>query len=211
MPPRRSTRTVTLKAAPKAATTKAAAKAPAKAPARGRARVAKRPAAPESDSRTPSPAPPPKRRRAQSKASPLVAEESKSSVESKKTDKSAKSTKSAEKKEKKPAKVVVQKKPYFNALPTPPEHSRPAPLLFTWGAGNFGQFGAGENVLGELEKPTRNKLIEQKVAEGAFGEPGAGLEAVAAGGMFSLFIDEKGTVSSCILTRISVARTDTVC
>lgn len=104
-----------------------------------------------------------------------------------------KPSKPVEKKEKKPAKVV-QQKPYFNALPSPPEHPRPAPQLFVWGAGNFGQFGMGEDALGEFEKPQRNKLVEQKSEDGEFGEEGAGLETVAAGGMYSLFIDEKGTV-----------------
>ncbi|KAJ3531511.1 hypothetical protein NM688_g7565 [Phlebia brevispora] len=55
----------------------------------------------------------------------------------------------------------------------------------------------GEDALGELEKPTRNKLVEQKMQDGEFGEEGAGLEAVAAGGLFTLFVDEKGTVWSC--------------
>jgi regulator of chromosome condensation len=128
----------------------------------------------------------------------LTTDESKSSVESKKTEKSVRSTKSAGTKEKKPPKAVVQKKPYFNPLPSPPDHIRPAPQLFVWGAGNFGQFGMGEDSLGEFEKPTRNKLVEEKGEDGAFGGEGAGLESVAAGGMYSLFIDEKGTVSCCL-------------
>ncbi|KAI0346831.1 RCC1/BLIP-II [Trametopsis cervina] len=103
--------------------------------------------------------------------------------------------------EKKPSttkieKVKVPKSP-FNQIPSPPEHLRPAPVLFAWGAGNFGQFGMGDEHLGEFEKPTRNKLVEQKMQEGVFGDEGAGLEAVAAGGMYSLFIDEQGTVWSC--------------
>ena len=53
----------------------------------------------------------------------------------------------------------------------------------------------GEDALGEYEKPTRNKVVEQKMQEGEFGRAGAGLEAVAAGGLFSIFVDEKGTVS----------------
>lgn len=193
MPPRRSTRApATTKPQSKPEPTKPAAKAAAKAPARARGRPAKRPAAPETDSRTPSPTPPAKRRRAGSRAANgLAATESKESIESEK--KAAKAAKPVEKKEKKPK--TVQKKPYFNSLPSPPEHVRPAPILFAWGAGNFGQFGMGEDALGEFEKPQRNKLVEQKIAEGAYGGEGAGLESVAAGGMFSLFIDEKGTVS----------------
>ena len=53
----------------------------------------------------------------------------------------------------------------------------------------------GEDALGEIEKPQRSKVVEEKMASGAFGEEGAGLEAVAGGGLFSLFVDEKGTVS----------------
>lgn len=83
----------------------------------------------------------------------------------------------------------------MNALPTPPEHARPAAQLFGWGAGNFGQLGMGEDLLGEYEKPMRNKIVEQKMQDGEFGEDDAGLEAVAAGGLFTLLLDEKGTVS----------------
>jgi hypothetical protein len=53
----------------------------------------------------------------------------------------------------------------------------------------------GENQLGELHKPARNKWAEQGMAEGRFGPTeGAGLESVAAGGLYSLFVDENGTV-----------------
>ena len=199
MPLRRSTRAVPAKEAPKAEPKKAAAKAAPKPAARGRSRVAKRRAADDSDTPTPSP-PPTKRRRAGSKVTKGIAAQgsltSDSSKENKteRIEKPAKAAKPVEKKEKKVVKTV-QKKPYFNPLPTPPEHTRPAPLLFVWGAGNFGQFGMSEDALGEFEKPTRNKLVEEKMADGAFGGEGAGLEAVAAGGMYSLFIDEIGTVS----------------
>ncbi|KAH7890593.1 hypothetical protein F5I97DRAFT_1826689 [Phlebopus sp. FC_14] len=45
--------------------------------------------------------------------------------------------------------------------------------------------------------PRRNPWVETKIGEGVFGSGGAGLEAIAAGGMHTLFIDEKGTVWSC--------------
>lgn len=82
-----------------------------------------------------------------------------------------------------------------NALPAPPAHERPAYQLFVWGAGNFGQFGMGPTNLDEFDKPKRNTWIEKKIEEGAFGGEGAGLESVAAGGLHTMFIDEKGTVS----------------
>ena len=197
MPPRRSSRAASTKPQSKLETAKPAPKAAEKPAARGRSRPAKRPAAPETDSRTPSPTPPAKRRRAGSKAPNGVAAPDREIKEpAKKAEKRSKSTKPVEKekKEKKPPKIV-QQKPYFNALPTPPEHPRPAPQLFVWGAGNFGQFGMGEDALGEYEKPQRNKLVEQKMEEGVFGGEGAGLETAAAGGMYTLFVDEKGTVS----------------
>lgn len=114
-------------------------------------------------------------------------------------EKVAEKTSKVEKKpvEKKAAKPVVTKPP-FNPLPSPFEHLRPTPVLFIWGTGNFGQLGAGEDMLDEISKPQRNKLVEQKIQEGAFGELGAGLETIAAGGMFSLMLDEKGTVSSVL-------------
>ncbi|EPQ59146.1 RCC1/BLIP-II protein [Gloeophyllum trabeum ATCC 11539] len=88
--------------------------------------------------------------------------------------------------------------PYFNPLPIPPAHMRPPYQLWGWGAGNFGQLGMGPDLLGEYPKPKRNLWIEEQIKKGTFGdEEGAGLEAIAAGGMHTIFIDEKGTVWSC--------------
>jgi regulator of chromosome condensation len=94
-----------------------------------------------------------------------------------------------------PVREEVQQKPYFNPIPTAPAHTRPAAQLFAWGAGNFGQFGMGIDFLGELPKPKRSLWIEEQIKEGTLGGEGAGLETVAAGGLHSLLIDEKGTVS----------------
>ncbi|EEB90144.1 hypothetical protein MPER_11688, partial [Moniliophthora perniciosa FA553] len=91
----------------------------------------------------------------------------------------------------------VQTKPYLNPLPSPPEKTRPGLQLFVWGAGNFGQFGLGPDVLDELDKPKKHAWAEQQMQAGTFGEEGAGLEDIAAGGMHSLLLDEKGTVWSC--------------
>lgn len=87
-----------------------------------------------------------------------------------------------------------QSKPYFNQLPTPPQRQRPGLLPFVWGTGNFGQFGLGPEVLAELPKPRRHTWMEKKMEGGILGEPGAGIESVAAGGLHTVFIDEKGTV-----------------
>jgi regulator of chromosome condensation len=95
-----------------------------------------------------------------------------------------------------PVREEVQQKPYFNPLPTPPAHTRPAAQLFVWGAGNFGQFGMGSDFLGEFGKPRRNLWIEEQMKKGTLGGEGAGLEAAAAGGLHTLLIDEKGTVST---------------
>ncbi|KAF5358908.1 hypothetical protein D9758_004806 [Tetrapyrgos nigripes] len=100
----------------------------------------------------------------------------------------------AAKKSKAPA---VQTKPYFNPLPAPPPKARPGLQLFVWGAGNFGQFGLGPDVLDEFDKPKKHAWAEEQIQKGTFGEEGAGLEAIAGGGMHSLFIDEKGTIWSC--------------
>lgn len=52
----------------------------------------------------------------------------------------------------------------------------------------------GPDVLGEIQKPRKNPWVEEKMQEGEFGEEGAGLVAIAAGGLHSVFSDEKGTV-----------------
>ncbi|KAE9410016.1 RCC1/BLIP-II [Gymnopus androsaceus JB14] len=96
-----------------------------------------------------------------------------------------------------PKPLHVQVKPYLNPLPSPPEKIRPGLQLFVWGAGNFGQFGLGPDVLDELDKPKKHSWAEQQMQKGTFGEEGAGLEEVAGGGMHSLFVDEKGTIWSC--------------
>jgi regulator of chromosome condensation len=83
-------------------------------------------------------------------------------------------------------------------VPSPPEHSRPPLQLFGWGMNDFGQLGLGpvDNPGAMFTKPKRNTWIEQRIEQGGvFGEgEGAGLEAIAAGGMHTLFIDERGTV-----------------
>ncbi|KAF7770328.1 hypothetical protein Agabi119p4_6302 [Agaricus bisporus var. burnettii] len=86
---------------------------------------------------------------------------------------------------------------HFNPLPTPPLTARPALVLFAWGAGNFGQFGMGPDVLDSLTTPRRNQWVEAQIGNGTFGEIGAGITAIAAGGLHTLFIDENGTVWSC--------------
>ena len=88
-----------------------------------------------------------------------------------------------------------QLKPYFNPLPVPPQKQRPSLLPFFWGTGNFGQFGMGPDVLGEVSKPKRNTWIEEHIKAGAFGEDNAGIESVACGGLHTIFLDERGTVS----------------
>ncbi|KAJ7780968.1 regulator of chromosome condensation 1/beta-lactamase-inhibitor protein II [Mycena metata] len=92
---------------------------------------------------------------------------------------------------------LVQAKPYFNPLPSIPETKRPGLQVFAWGAGNFGQFGMGPDFLGEFDKPKKHAWVEEQIEEGTFGPDNAGIEGVAAGGMHSIFVDEKGTVWTC--------------
>ncbi|KAI9056278.1 RCC1/BLIP-II [Trametes sanguinea] len=83
-------------------------------------------------------------------------------------------------------------------LPSPPAHERPSWLLFAWGAGDSGQLGMGPDVFfATVAKPRRNHYVDNLVEQGAFGEPGAGLECIAAGGLHSVLIDETGTVWTC--------------
>lgn len=55
----------------------------------------------------------------------------------------------------------------------------------------------GPEHLDEFDKPRKHTWIEKKMEDGIFGDDaGAGLEAVAAGGLHTLFLDEKGIVSA---------------
>ncbi len=187
--PRRSTRAASAKPASKAVP---AVKA---APRSKAAATKKRTASPERDE-----VPAPKRSKSEEQnVDPAAADEPKKS-------------RAAAAVRKPRAKVETQLKPYLNPLPTPPEHTRPGLQLFAWGAGNFGQFGMGPDVLGELDKPRRHPWAEQQMQDGAFGSEGAGLEALAAGGMHSLFIDESGTVcsSDTFVIMLLILRSDMV-
>ncbi|KAI8989064.1 regulator of chromosome condensation 1/beta-lactamase-inhibitor protein II [Trametes punicea] len=69
--------------------------------------------------------------------------------------------------------------------------------LFGWGSNGAGQLGMGEGpVHAELPRPIRNQLVERCIAEGQFGEVGAGLGTIAAGAFHSLMVSEDGSVWS---------------
>ena len=53
----------------------------------------------------------------------------------------------------------------------------------------------GPGVLGEVSKPKRNTWIEERIKDGIFGEDNGGIESVACGGLHTIFLDERGTVS----------------
>lgn len=194
MPPRRSTRAASVKPASKAEATpleKVAATRSKSNPAKKRA------ASPER-----SPSPPPKRSRAATARKPEKEPSIEAAAARKPPIKRATSRKPSQPLKRHPSGKLgsipeVQQKPYFNPLPVPPQSKRPGLQLFAWGAGNFGQFGMGPDVLGELDKPKRNAWVEEQIQDGTFGEVGAGIESVVAGGLHTLFIDEKGTVWTC--------------
>jgi regulator of chromosome condensation len=148
--------------------------------------------------------PPPKRRKAEPKktevAEPVAARKPRSrtaSVTAKKPIPTiTKRVKSLTSIAEAPA-PIPQQKPYFNPLPTPIPKQRPGLQLFVWGAGNFGQFGMGPDILSEITKPRKNAWVEEKIQEGAFGKDSAGFETIAAGGLHSIFVDENGTVWTC--------------
>ncbi|TCD69877.1 hypothetical protein EIP91_005954 [Steccherinum ochraceum] len=203
MPPRRSARAASVKPASTAAE-KAAAKPASKAVAtksttskpasktapKSTARAAKRPASPENE-----PPPPAKRRAAPKIVENGVLEKAAAEVPEKVKAAPAPAPRKAPGRPRAPRHAPAGG--HQNPLPTAPEHIRPTPQLFVWGAGNFGQFGMGVDALGDYEKPKRNPWIEKAIQEGRFGEDDAGLETIAAGGLHSLFIDEKGAVWSC--------------
>ncbi|KAI0636512.1 regulator of chromosome condensation 1/beta-lactamase-inhibitor protein II [Trametes polyzona] len=83
----------------------------------------------------------------------------------------------------------------INALPAIPQHYRPPLNLFTWGSGEMSQLVMDYNQ--EIAKPRKNAFVAEKIEEGAFGDDHAGLESVAAGGLHTLLLDEKGAIWSC--------------
>ncbi|KAF5387661.1 hypothetical protein D9615_000590 [Tricholomella constricta] len=197
MPPRRSSRATSVKPASKAEPTpleKAVASRSKNQPTKRRAASPQR-----------SPSPPRKRSRTTTAQKPENDPPAATPASRKPSSKAAAPKKATQPLKRQPsAKLasipegpVPQLKPYYNPLPAPPEPKRPGLQLFVWGAGNFGQFGMGPDVLGELDKPKRNQWIEEQIEEGTFGEVGAGIESVVAGGLHTLFIDEKGTVWTC--------------
>ena len=130
---------------------------------------------------------------ATSKSSNLTKANSKNPVEKHPRQPAAPTTKA------KPPSAEPQRVPYLNPRPTPPEHGRPAAQLWVWGTGSDGQFGTGpseQELNTERRSPRQNRWFEEQVAAGTFGkEPGAGVEAIAAGGLHTMFIDENGAVS----------------
>lgn len=189
MPPRRSSRAASTKPVSKPAL-KFVEKAPSQTSSAGGSN--KRAASPERPS-----SPPAKRTRTETKKSENVPPEPPRKPASK--DATAKPTARRPRAKLTPVPETPhapppQLKPYFNPLPTPPQRQRPAPLLFVWGTGNFGQFGMGPDFLDEQTKPKRNVWVEEQIEDGTFGDEGAGIESIAAGGLHTVFIDEKGTV-----------------
>lgn len=82
-----------------------------------------------------------------------------------------------------------------NPLSVQFDHRRPCLHLFVWGAGDAGQLAMGPDFCSELNKPRKSSFVEDGIDREIFGEDEAGLETIAAGGLQTLFIDERGTVS----------------
>ncbi|WOO78367.1 Protein pim1 [Vanrija pseudolonga] len=70
--------------------------------------------------------------------------------------------------------------------------------VFVWGTGDMGQFGTGPDDLDEKPRPQLHKWFEEKKEDGELGSgpDKGGIETIAAGGMHTLAIDEKGQVRS---------------
>lgn len=217
MPPRRSSRAPSAQPTAKPPSTAAAEPAASKPQTNGTAK--KRTA-----SRERSDSPPPKRTRGDTRKSENVAPAAPASKppskvkppsKAKPPPKAAAAKKAAEPATKKarklspvreaePAPEPKQQKAYFNPLPAPPQKQRPGLLPFAWGAGNFGQFGMGPSLLGEVQKPRKNLWVVEQIESGRFGADGAGMESVASGGLHTVFVDENGTVSNSLFTGLLI-------
>ena len=105
--------------------------------------------------------------------------------------KAAAATKAKSEKGKAPARPRRVVHP-INTFPAVPQHYRPPLYLFTWGSGDMSQLAIDYNQ--EINKPRKNAFVANHIEEETFGGDEAGLESIAAGGLHTLFIDEKGTV-----------------
>ncbi|CAE6398586.1 unnamed protein product [Rhizoctonia solani] len=69
--------------------------------------------------------------------------------------------------------------------------------LFVFGNGDMGQFGLGTSVLGDISRPRQHVWFKEAIDAGILGTaPGAGIDALCAGGMHTLVVDEVGRVWS---------------
>ncbi|GAB1527603.1 hypothetical protein RhiTH_010779 [Rhizoctonia solani] len=95
------------------------------------------------------------------------------------------------------AQLPPLKKPPFNPLPVAQPPTRPAMQLFVFGNGDMGQFGLGTSVLGDISRPRQHVWFKEAIDAGILGTaPGAGIDALCAGGMHTLVVDEVGRVWS---------------
>ncbi|KAI0647515.1 RCC1/BLIP-II [Trametes meyenii] len=154
-----------------------------------RSRATKRAASPDGDKV----APPTKR---VLRAAPANVDNTKVNGKMSSKPKSKASTDLKAKPEKGKAPARARKAPQgINTLPAIPQHYRPPLNLFTWGSGEMSQLVLDYNE--EIAKPRKNPFVAEKIEEGAFGDEHAGLESVAAGGLHTLLLDEKGTIWTC--------------
>ncbi|CAE6520459.1 unnamed protein product [Rhizoctonia solani] len=82
----------------------------------------------------------------------------------------------------------------LNSVPAIPEHPRPAYQILVFGNGDSSQFGMGPDATGEYPRPRMQKFFKAASDKGELGGEGAGIEALAAGGLHTLAIDEAGKV-----------------
>lgn len=80
----------------------------------------------------------------------------------------------------------------MNKLPEPIKTEGKRTLL-VFGTGDFGQFGLGVDVLGEIKRPRIHQWTEESIEDDKLGPHG--VEEIAAGGMHNLMIDSNGKVS----------------